>query len=161
MKLDPSTINWEKIYSYSSEMVRLDEVLKLKQAHLTTLNCTNAGWTIAAANEISENKRMVNNMRCFIQQQGRQVFPPKALKLPHSDHQALKNFSAKTINLDGKVKDNTQLWYLIAASTDKRITEDFYRHLLEQMIDWSQNIWESDPQKNIEMIISKVTFCVD
>ena len=142
-------------------MVRLDEVLKLKQSHLATLICTNPGWTIAAANEISENKRMVNNMRCFIQQQGRQVFPPRALKLPYTDLQALKNFSAKTINLDGRVKDNTQLWYLIWASTDKRNTEEFYSHLLGQMVDWSQNTWESDPQKNIDMIISKVTFSVD
>lgn len=159
MKLNISMINWENIFQHPSEVVRLDAILKLKQINLAECNCTNAGWSITAANEIAETKRMVNNMRCFIQQQASQIYSPEILGISDSDYHALKTFSAKNINFVGKVKDTSQLWYLIFANSDKRNTEIFYRHLLEQMIDWSKN--PQDQQQNIDMIINKVTFSID
>lgn len=161
MRLDTTMINWNNIFLHPSEVTRLDEVLKIKQNALAECNCTNPGWSLTAANEIAENKRMVNNMRCFIQHQVNQVFLPGTLGLSDVEKQAMKTFSAKNVNFTGKIKDTTQLWYLIFANTDKRNTEKFYRHLLEQMIDWSKNPWEEDQQKNIDMIISKITFAID
>ena len=81
MKLDISMVNWANIYQHPSELVRLDEILKLKQNHLKSQTCTNPGWTLPAANEITESKRMVNNMRCFLHQQALHCFPPKNLGL--------------------------------------------------------------------------------
>jgi len=159
MKLDISLINWENIYKHPSELIRLDEVLRLKQANLSNFSCTNPGWSITASNEIMETKKMVNNMRCFVYHNAHEIFPNMVDY--GDDYQCLKTFNVKPIQQTGKLKRSEELWYLISAHCDRRNTEKCYRHLLEKMADWSKNPWEEDQQKTIDMIISKVTFTID
>lgn len=164
-----SFINWNYILTHPSEMVRLDEHLRLKQIELDGFNSRIAGWTKVAAQEHLEHQRLIYSMRCYLSITCTNIFGISMLS--RHEYESLKNsFFDRDNYLSEYDRQQETLhhlsyneYYLILrTASDRNNTERIYRKLLRKLLDEITDCDESFKKEDmIETIIKKCLFTVE
>ena len=161
-------VNWRTLLTHPSELVRLDEQLRLKQLELAQFTERQEGWTKIAAQENLEHKRMIYSMRCYISITCNNMFHVSMLS--DSEYQSLKRSFVETENIvkptDQEYAILNHLAYkeyfqILYQRSDKYNTERLYRKLIGKIIETLDTTIEKDMKINmIDTIVTKCFFTV-
>ena len=129
--------NWENFLTHISEFVRVDEHLRMKQMSLETVTPENTGWTFLAGKEVTEHKRILNNMRCFLHYHAREIWGSDAIMFSKTEYDTIKTLEDNPYKLYedmpgyDSVSNDDQFWFLMRAIHDKKAPNIFYKVLIE------------------------------
>ena len=135
-------LNWDHMLTHPSELVRLDEHLRLKQIELDAFHSRLEGWTKIAAQEKLEHQRLLYSMRSYLSITCTNRFDMPMLS--QTEYESLKNsFTDRENYLSAddqqyqKLDHTTyQEYYLILRMrSDRKNTERIYRKLLGLLLD--------------------------
>ena len=65
-RLRTDQFNWKSLLCHPSEIIRIDEQLRLKQLELGDFNERTPGYNLIAAQTNLEHKRLLYSMRCYL-----------------------------------------------------------------------------------------------
>lgn len=162
-------LNWSYILTHPSELIRLDEHLRLKQIELDEFHSRIEGWTRIAAQEHLEHQRLLYSMRCYLSITCTNRFG--TLMLSRGEYEALKNSFFDRDNLlsenDKQYEtlnylSHNEYYLILKMASDRTNTERIYRKLLGKLLD---EMDECDDQFKkdtmIDTIIKRCLFTVE
>ena len=138
MKLSTDTFDWSMLFTHIAEFVRVDEHLRLKTLALDKITPESPGWTYLAGIQVTEHKRLLINMRCFLLYQAKEVWGNASTMFSPVEYQTIKNHQDilyqiyKTMPGYDVVTNGDQFWFLMQALDDKEATTMFFRFLVEK-----------------------------
>ena len=166
LKLSTNIFDWDDVFTHISEFVRIDEHLRLKQVSLETISPECHGWTYLAGCEVTEHKRILNNMRCFLLYHAKEIWGYSAAMFSKTEYEKIKNFEDLHYTLyEGMpefnaISNGDQFWFLMVAIDDKEATNKFFRFMVEKFYNTNEGHFISGMHKNeiTQNILSKCHF---
>ena len=137
MRLLSTVINWDDLFTHISEFVRLDEHLRIKVLSLEDISPESRGWTFQAGVEITDHKRSINNMRCFLHYHAREIWGDNCVMFTKKEYEKIKMLEDNRYRLYeempefNSVTSNDQFWFLMRAIHDQKSTNELYEFLVE------------------------------
>lgn len=169
MKLSLNIFNWDDVCTHISEFVRIDEHLRLKQLALESISPELLHWTFLAGLEVSEHKRILNNMRCFLIHHAREIWGEDATMFSQTEYEKIKchRENSYTLYRDAPefnaVSNGGQFWFLMQAIDDKEGTIEVFKFLVDKFYKTEDGLFLSGIEKKnlINSIISKCVFTLN
>ena len=138
MKLSLDIFNWDDVCTHISEFVRIDEHLRLKQMALDTISPELIHWTYLAGLQITEHKRILINMRCFLIYHAREIWGEDATMFSKGEYEKIKAHEDNLYTLYkdapefNAVSNGGQFWFLMQAIDDKEGTIELFKRLVDK-----------------------------
>jgi len=160
--------NWSNILSHPSEFIRIDETLRLKQIELNQFTDTIPGWTLVAAQENLDHKRLIYRMRCYLHIAGINYFGHSMLS--HEEYQNLKESNSfETGNEFIKCpEDNlailtrstpTKFWLIMSTSFDRQNTINFFKKMIFEIL--GEHYTKEEKEIMSQIVIKKCDFIIE
>jgi hypothetical protein len=151
------SINWRYLFSHPSELVRLDERLKLKDEELNRFNDESFGWTYPTAQENHEHRRLIRTFRYFINVFGVNFFKVQIfseheiINLPHNnnfwDREEFKHTTGYFNDFEHNPREMLEIY--IKNIADKRQTcEIFKKFILLTLSNYQIDLPEQNEEKD-------------
>jgi hypothetical protein len=164
-----NSLNWNYILTHPSEIVRLDEHLRLKQIELDGFNRRITGWTKVAAQEHLEHQRLIYSLRCYLAITCKNLFDISMLS--RHEYDSLKNsfFDRDNYLTENDRQQETlnhlsynEYYLILLTASDRNKTERIYRKLLGKLMDELTYCDESFKKEDlIETIIKRCFFTLE
>jgi hypothetical protein len=159
------SINWGWLLQHPSEIVRLDEQLRLKEIALLNLNEKIGDNFNYVSEEVGNHLKLLHNFRCFLYIEGTKYF--RACLLSKTEFSALKNrqppqyFTENTpVNFSNWTEN--QLTLFLKVTCDKKNTENIFKKVIFRFL--SQTCGGSTfPEKSAiaDVIMSRCSFSIE
>jgi hypothetical protein len=157
--------NLDNLFEHISEFVRIDEHLRIKMLCLDNITPESPGWTYLAGKEITEHKRIINSVRCFLQYQARENWGQDIHMVSSPEYKRIKthkdnNYEIYNLPAYDSISNDDQFWFLMTALNDKEATYAFYKTLIGKVYKTTNGKFISGIQKDqiISHILNKCVF---
>ena len=169
MKLSLDIFNWDDVCTHISEFVRIDEHLRLKQMALDTISPELIHWTYLAGLQVTEHKRILINMRCFLIYHAREIWGEDATMFSKGEYEKIKAHEDNLYTLYkdapefNAVSNGGQFWFLMQAIDDKEGTIELFKRLVDKFYRTEDGHYISGIEKKnlINNIVSKCVFTLN
>ena len=160
--------NWANILAHPSEFIRIDESLRIKQIELNQFNDIMPGWTLVAAQENLDHKRLIYRMRCYLHIAGINYFGHSMLS--HEEYQNLKTSNSfetgnefircSSENLAILTRStSTKFWLIMSTSFDRQNTVNFFKRMVFAIL--GEHYTQEDKEIMSEIVINKCDFIIE
>jgi hypothetical protein len=160
--------NWTNILSHPSEFTRVDEALRVKQLELNQFTDTIPGWTIVAAQENLEHKRLIYRMRCYLNIAGTKLFGHSILSFQEYQNLRASNNFETGDDYVKRPEDNlacltsstqNQFWLIMSTSFDRLNTIKFYKKMIFAIL--SCNYSPEERRAMADIVVTRCDFMIE
>lgn len=160
-----SAINWKTILHHPSEIVRLDEQLRLKSEFLIDLKEKIDFPFYYIGKEVDNHLKMIYNFRCYLHIEGTKYFQTNLFSRCELD--VLKNVSGKkntspfcAPTFTNQTENQFNLYLLVMS--EKKNTEDIFRKLIFVFLNMKMPRADFTEKSNVaNIIINKCSFALE
>jgi len=163
-RLRTDQFNWKSLLCHPSEIIRIDEQLRLKQLELGDFNERTPGYNLITAQTNLEHKRLLYSMRCYLAICGFSFFRMPVFS--HEEHQRLRNSFVDRPNFETRQNSFIELttneddfWLIMQTACDKQNSEKFYKKIMGEVLSYYQFPHEQK-EHMMDVIIQKCRFTV-
>jgi len=160
--------NWSNILSHPSEFTRIDECLRLKQLELNQFSNTIPGWSLVAAQENLDHKRLLYRMRCYLHIAGTNYFGCSILS--REEHQNLREsnsfdtgeefISSPEENLAVLTSSTpSKFWLIMSTSFDRLNTINFFKKIIVEV--FGKHYSQEEKELLAEIVINRCDFMIE
>jgi hypothetical protein len=169
MKLLIEIFNWDVLFTHIMEFVCLDENFRLKLLGLDKITTESTGWTYLGGQQVSEHKRILINMRCFLHYHARIIWGNDVIMFSEDEYEKIKSHEDnhyscfETLPGFDLVSNGDQFWFLMQAIDDKEATNNFFKFMVEKFYKLEDGTHVSGIHKTniVQNVIEKCTFTLE
>jgi hypothetical protein len=160
--------NWSNILSHPSEFIRIDETLRLKQIELNQFTDTIPGWTLVAAQENLDHKRLIYRMRVYLHIAGTNLFGHPILSREEFHNLKRSNNFETGIEYIKSPEDNleiltsstpTKFWLIMSTSFDRLNTINFFKKMIFEIL--GTQYTKAEKELMSEIVIKRCDFMIE
>jgi hypothetical protein len=161
--LKTDQVNWRLLLTHPSELVRIDEKLRMKQLELRDFDERTPGYNVTAAQTHLEHQRLIFSMRCYCAIVGMNFFHVPILSIPefHSLKNSFvdrENFTTDSNNYVELSSFEDEFWLILQTTSDKNNSEKFFKKIMSEFLVFYPFL--EDKEKIMDTIIKHCRFMI-